>query len=58
MRRFSYLLMAMCLCLPAVGCGGEAADAPAESAPAADSDAGSGTADDGSAAKPAESASE
>lgn len=51
MRRFSYLLLAACLCLPVVGCGGEAADTPAATPPASDTDAGegSGTADEGSA---------
>ena len=49
MRQFSYLLLAACLCLPVVGCGGEAADAPAATPPATDTDAGSGTAEEGSA---------
>lgn len=33
MRRFSYFLLAACLCLPLVGCSGDAA-APADDAPA------------------------
>ena len=51
MRQTGYLLLAACLCLPLVGCGGEAADAPAATPPASDTDAGdgSGTAEDGSA---------
>ena len=55
MKRFSYLLLAACFCLPLVGCGGDAA-APAADAPAAGGDAasegeGSGTAaEDGNAA--------
>lgn len=32
MRRFSYFLLAACLCLPLVGCSGDAA-APADDAP-------------------------
>lgn len=51
MRQTGYLLLAACLCLPLVGCGGEAADAPAATPPASDTDAaaGSGTAEEGSA---------
>ncbi|MGI9429842.1 MAG: hypothetical protein ACR2NM_14360 [Bythopirellula sp.] len=53
MRRVSYFFLALCLCLPLVGCGGDAATtAPAE--PAASDDA----ADAGSAAKEGEAGSE
>jgi len=52
MRRFSYLLLAACLCVSVTGCGGDAAttttDGPAVSEPANESG------DDGSEAKEGE----
>ena len=40
MRRFSFLLLAAFLCLPLVGCGGDAGDTT-KTPPAADGDGGS-----------------
>lgn len=52
MRRFSYFLLAACLCLPLVGCGDKAADSGDSGAAASEEgDAGSGTEEDGSEAK-------
>ncbi len=36
MRQFSFLFVAACLCLPVVGCGGDAATSDAPATPAAD----------------------
>ena len=50
MRRFSYLLLAACLCLPLVGCGGDAATTETPAAPAAEA-GGEATEEAGSEAK-------
>lgn len=57
MRRFSYLLLAVCLCLPLAGCGGDSAPAGGESDATSEAggDAGSGSSEGGSESKPAES---
>ena len=47
MRRVTYLFLALCLCLPIIGCGGDAAT----TTPAAPSTGDDGAADAGSGEK-------
>ncbi len=60
MRRLGFLLLALCLCFPVVGCGGGAADTSGggDSAPSTDDggDAGSGTAEGGDSAEESDDA--
>lgn len=45
MRQFSFLMLAAALCLPMVGCGGDATEPAAETPAAGAAEDGSGTTD-------------